>query len=442
MANSPTLVLPKHAFVGEEVDLLVNYVPDVPATVRFRIELMPSQKVLEVHDVDAPGTPARMRWTVTVPQFTVPPVEVRFTAILTSLDMSLTSSRLTVHPTPLMSIWAGHALAKEAKPGIEALINETIKPGGTSALFDVSALATIRPQAADPRLIEWDTEIPQAAGGDNVKRRARFKEVIDFAHSKGVRVLAGYEAVEDTNRPNSPNAKLFMAFVQSAVVKKGQQEVINANGECEIKEDVVKAHVDAIGNFLYTDPSSKLDWDGIGFDIEIGALHARYRSVIRALYQGLAQKHPDKLLTFACFGFTAPGRGRNGAPVGQKFFETQSFDLCRGHSNIIARTMLYEEVVDQPFVEAINKFAFGPAPAGVGLQRHQVQQGFQGDLQPGQASRPAKITDNTEIIPMIQKVLRPDACGLIYFALFASPATDTARMKFFPTLDETYRKKP
>ena len=438
-----TLQLPKNAFVGQEIELVATYQPDAPATVHFRIELRkPTKKLILEKDIKASGSPARMKWTVAAP----PSGVVRSTASLKSTGKSLNSADLVVHAPPRMSIWASHALAKAAKPGIDKLINETLKPDGKSALSDISALMTVRPQAADPLQVEWDPEVPRAAGGDKAKIKARYKEVIDLAHAKEIKVLAGYEAVEDPGRSSNPNAGRFMKFVRAAVEKKGNKEKLVKNtyqeDVCVVKQSVVDTHVEAISNFLYKDAASKLDWDGISFDIEIGALFPRYRPVLKALFHGLAKKHPQKLVTFATLGFTARLKGRGGKNVGHEFQKTQTFDLCEGRSNIIARTMLYEEKVDESYVKAVCDYAFEPKPGGVGLQRHQVQQGFQGDLQRNQASRPGKITDNKEIIPMIQNVLRPQVCGLIYFGLFASQTKDTARMKFFPKLAETYRRKP
>lgn len=438
-----TPVAPEHIFAGERVELLAHYEPDGAATVQFELALLSGQ-VIDVARVEADASPARLEWSVALPPGTKFPTQVVFTSALVGNPDKTTSRTLDVHWPVRTAIWAAHALAI---PGvIEKLIDETMVPDlGLSFLDEISSMTGIRNDPTDPNKVQWDTRVPNGLGGDNVKRRARFKQIIDYAHARAISMLIGFEAV-DTGTTPSDESTAFMTFVRGAVHKNGKVEVVQANarGEqvCKPKLDVVRAFGDRIVEFMFG-PEHGLPWDGINFDLEIGALGPRYRPVIRALFHHL-HDHPKmkgKWVAYATFGFTGYLKGRNGAPVSHAFQKVQTFQMAAGKPRMIARPMLYEEQVDPAHLKAVIDYAFAPlAQGGAGMQRQQLQLGIQGDLQPSQAPRPGKLTDNSEVIPLITSLFRPEATGLIYFMLFGgSKKVDTARMQFFGRISEAYR---
>lgn len=377
-----------------------------------------------------------------------------------------TARTITVHPRPRLAIWASHALA--VKGEAEALLDQAVDPNqaGHSFFDDLSSLTGVRCQAADPTKAEWDPRVPQGAP-NNAARHARFAEVIKHAHARGVQVSMGFEAVdssklEDVLGPDgkpvmvggkkkqkvvtvvSEESKRFMAFVRKASKK---QTVKNKHGETVVVPDtaVIQSLVDNIVAFMFTDAATKLPWDGINFDLEIVSLGPRYRPVIRELFHRL-HDHPKmagKWVAYATFGYTGRLVGRNGAPAPFSFAKVQTFELATGKPRLVARPMLYEGIIDEPYLKAVIDYAFKPAAqGGAGMERQQLELGLQGDLQPGQAARPSKITDNTEVIPLIKNLFRRHVVGIIYFMLFRSTKVDTARMKFFETIHDTYTKRP
>jgi hypothetical protein len=440
-----TITAPEHVFAGEKVTLVAHYEPaGDPASVRFELRLAGAKDPFEAAKVAATSSPARHEWIVALPKGTAHPTAVEFTATLEGQAGTQTSRRIQVHRPARRAIWAAHVLA--IKGVIEGLIDATMVPqSGFSYLDDISSITGIRNQAADPLAVEWDPRVPNGLGGNDVARRARFQEVLDYAHARFIDVLVGFEAV-DTGTTPSRESTNFMAFVRKAVElddQKHEQLVTNEHGEqeCVPKPAVIQRFVDAIVAFMFTDPATKLPWDGISFDLEIGALGPRYRPVIRELFHRL-HDHPQmkgKWLAYATFGYTDRLKGRNGAAVSHAFAKVQLFELARGKPNMIARPMLYEDVIDEPYLRQVIEYAYKPADqGGAGLQRHQLQLGLQGDLQPGQAPRPAKLTDDTEVIPLITDVFRPACTGLVYFMLFNDKQKDTSRMKFFARIDEAY----
>ena len=67
-------------------------------------------------------------------------------------------------------------------------------------------------------------------------------------------------------------------------------------------------------------------------------------------------------IAYATFGYTARLKGRKGNPPGHEFMKTQLFELARGKPNIVARPMLYEDVVDEPYLRGVIEYAYRPAP--------------------------------------------------------------------------------
>lgn len=440
-----TTTNPEHVFAGEKVALVAHYEPaGDPATVRFELRLAGSSAPFEAAKVSTAASPARYDWIVALPKGTPHPTAVEFTATLDGQATPQVSRRVQVHRPARRAIWASHVLAHHGV--IEQLIDETMIPGlGFSYLDDISSIIGIRNQAANPLAVEWDPRVPNGLGGNNTARRARFQEILDYAHARGIDVLVGFEAVDTGTVPSSESTN-FMAFVRQAVElddRKHEVLVTNEHGEqeCVPKTAAIQGFVDAIVAFMLTDPATKLPWDGISFDLEIGALGPRYRPVIRELFHRV-HDHPQmqgKWVAYATFGYTDRLAGRNGAAVSHAFAKVQLFELARGKPNIVARPMLYEDVIDEPYLRAVIEYAYKPADqGGAGLQRHQLQLGLQGDLQPGQKPRPDKLTDDTEVVPLITNVFRPACTGLVYFMLFNDNNKDTARMRFFARIDQAY----
>lgn len=438
----PGVEAPEHVFAGERIELQAHYQPaGEPVTILFQLQTA-NGKVFEAAKIDATTSPAVFPWTVALPPGTKHPTEILFTATVVGLPDSKASRTVKVHKSINLSIWAAHALA--IKGDIEKLIDQTMIPElGFSEIDEISSMTGIRNRAQDPLTVEWDTRVPNGLGGDNTARRKRFREILDYAHARFIKVLVGFEAV-DTGKTPSTESQLFMQFVRAAVEKNGSNEVLvdNDRGEkvCVPRVDVITKFGNRIIDQMFGSTHG-LPWDGISFDLEIGQLGPRYRPVIRTLFHHL-HDHPQmagKRLAYATFGFTDYLKGRNGAPASHAFQKVQTFEMASGKERMIARPMLYEEPITEAHLKAVIDYANKPkSQGGAGLQRHQLQLGLQGDLQPGQAPRPDKITDNSEVIPLITNLLRPEATGLIYFMLMGSKKTDTARMKFFADIRRAY----
>ena len=456
--TTTTAVAPEHVFAGEKVMLLAHYRrTGSPTTVLFELFLPGASTPFEAAKVTSQGSPARWEWIVALPKGTALPTAIKFKATLEprpgprvigpgERSLSMPSRNIHVHRPARRAIWASHVLAHRGD--IEALIDQTVIPElGLSYLDELTSMTGIRNKPGNPLEVEWDTEVPRALGGNNVARRARFEEVIDYAHARGIQVLVGFEAV-DRGKVSVKKSDDFMAFVRQAVERDDKRlEVLVENEhheqECVPKTEVIQRFANAIVAFMLTDPATRLPWDGISFDLEIGLLGPRYRPVVRELYHRL-HDHPQmqgKWVAYATFGYTARLKGRKGNPPGHEFMKTQLFELARGKPNIVARPMLYEDVVDEPYLRGVIEYAYRPADqGGAGLERHQLQLGIQGDLQPGQAPRPDKLTDDTEVIPFIKDIFRPACTGLLYFMLFNDRQKDTARMKLFERIDQAYVK--
>jgi len=442
--------------VGEEVDLVADYQPASDVT-KIVFEILTQQgQIVTVLRKEFSSSPAKVRWTIEVPPGTKLPTKLKFRATITANGKEKTTADfLEVHPPPALSIWVTHGFTPGAgvtaadasgKAKIEGLLNATMV-GKRSALFDATLIGTVAP-TSDPAKVDWDRDVLNwliAKPHHDKQRHAHYAMLLELCHARGIKLLAGYEAAHIQK-----NVTAFMAIMAKAT----------ANGTKFDNPDasVLVAHAEAIRRFLMANKDGALPWDGIGLDIEIGAMNRRYERAMKIFVDALADRFG--LVTFAGLGYTGKHKGKDGMVVGwpdgtpkptkdgkktiggdNEFFNSQPFELCIGKKNVIARPMTYEGAKpDDKYVREMMAWAFEPPPKGLGLARHQMQIGFQVDPQPKAAKNPPGIMTAADVVARIRAEMRREVGGLVMWGLFGS--SNTAGMARFVKLDEAYRKKP
>jgi hypothetical protein len=443
-------VAPKIAVVGNEV-VLTAFLDDATARARLRFRIFvasdESDEVAVIRsEAPAHNGIAHATWKVDIGT-RKPPVVLRFTATMPDHPGagSVQSDDMRVlGKVPQMSAWFAHGLrgssgtTNVARNAIaqaelhELLVLSTSPTLGVQTLTDFSAVFTIRPNPGGVG-VDWDRKgiFPALIKSKDDERKESFAKIIEICHERGVQVYAGYEAAS-----LEENVDAFMQFANAAT-----EPPPSPGADRPVKDDVVQAHADAIHRFLFVDPATALPWDGFGFDIEIGALKSPYAPLMTSLIHKLADLIAPKPVTYASFGFTAPGTGPNGMKISQRndFFNSQPFEIARGKSNVITRPMLYEapmpnEAAARKYVREVIAFALDV----VGLEPEQLQMGQEVQPQPRAKKRAPGIIS----VPILDKVIEheqaPREVGTILFGLFFNQRKQ--RMRDFVGYDEIYRQ--
>ncbi len=449
-------ISPKRAVVGETVVLsAVLENATKRARVRFRIFVDGnSSDEVDVINSDqlAHHGMAHATWKVDVGQRPLS-VMLRFEATMPAQpgSGSVVSDAMRVSAVPpKMSAWFAHGLRGSsggnnvatnpvAQQELNALLALSRAKTGEQTLNDFSAVFTIRTQKGGEK-IEWDRGgiFRSLTTSQDSQRHDSFAKLIEICHAHEVKVYAGYEAASVKS-----NVDNFMEFAFRATTLPP-----SAGADRPVKEDVVQAHAEAIHHFLFVDPKTALPWDGFGFDIEIGALKSPYAPMMKSLIHKLADLMAPKPVTYASYGFTAPGTGPNGMVIGGKndFFNSQPFEIAKGKTNVITRPMMYEapmgsEAAARKYTKEVIAFALDT----VGLQPHQLQIGHEVQKQPvvtEPGKPPPKVASGILSVPTLKKVIEheqaPREAGLILFGLFMPQRAK--RMREFAEHYELYRE--
>ena len=296
-------------------------------------------------------------------------------------------------------------------------------------LDDLSALETITvgdPSASDPRKqVAWHGGYVKSfqplpnAGAPHAKRDPEYRDrgcvafskaVIAAAHARGLQVLAGYEIV-GTGKVNTAEGERFKAWIHKA------------------SPADVRAHADAIYQFLWVDRG--LDFDGIGFDLEIAGLSPPVENMRVLIHRMAELLAPDnRIVTYATATFTTDGQTAQEA----SHLRTQPFWLARDAPNIIARPMGYdggEGYHAQSIACALDEVKLHPSQYQMGIKLIQSPQ-------PGLSGHLA----DAEVAKRCTAIYAPNRIGLIGFALqggqnFNAPAAakPIGVQSFFPHLN-------
>lgn len=327
------------------------------------------------------------------------------------------------------SAWlAGSSLFLKAEP-IKANTTPTITVATDALdalaphLDDLSFLETLtvgNPSSKKPKeMVRWHAgyvrglqNLPNDAGFRDRGAIAFSKTAIDACHTRGIQVLAGYEIV-GTGKVNTPEGEAFMSWITSA------------------KEAAIIAHADAIYQFLWVDRG--LDFDGIGFDLEIAGLAAPTEN-LRILYHRMADLlAPDnRLVTYATATFTVDGQTGKEA----SHLRSQPFWLARDKPNMIARPMGYDGG------EGYHAESIQCALDAVGLHPSQFQMGVKLTQNPPPGL--SGMLGDAEIKKRCTELYAPNRVGLIGFALqggqnFQVPVRDPDKpigvQAYYPSLN-------
>lgn len=417
------LKLPEHAFLGQEVEVIVDYLPsNAKETIRFQIRHTASNKDIEVQDVKTTGSPARLQWTVTLPKGIEPPAEVRVTVKFLSLKIPMISAPLRV--TPMLSIWAGFDILPKTNPnkqfhedtGAHQKLIKMIE-ATKGSLAEISVLAGVRPLNDNKKIgisltdIEWDPLLFNHLSKTSPHRQKNFAKLVEICHAHKVKVFAGYECIERPGKTN-PNKDHFMKFVKSTIEFEENQTIVSL--------EQIEHHAERIVDFLFKNSKTAVNWDGLGFDIELNDLTPKYKPVMRELYRLVAKKLAvlGKRVSFASLGFI----DHKGTGLGHSNFLTQSYDLATGIDNLIVRPMLYDRPVNEDLIKKTTEFALNPTPKGAGLKPHQFQCGFKTvRLKPGTTTE-IGVIDEARVIKFIKNVLKQHRIGVIIFMLKSGAA--------------------
>jgi hypothetical protein len=271
-------------------------------------------------------------------------------------------------------------------------------------LDDLSALETVTvgdPSSSDPRKqVAWhggyvstfqplpNASAPRAKADPDYRDRgcvAFSKAVIAAAHARGLQVLAGYEIV-GTGTTNTVEGERFKSWIHGATPAQ------------------VRAHADAIYQFLWIDRG--LDFDGLGFDLEIAGLAPPVENMRVLIHRMAELMAPDnRIVTYATVPFTEDGKTGKEA----SHLRTQPFWLARDMPNIIARPMGYDGG------ESYHPASIACALGDVKLHPSQFQMGIK-LIQRPQPGISGHLSD-AEVAKRCTEMYAPNRVGLIGFAL-------------------------
>lgn len=315
-----------------------------------------------------------------------------------------------------MSVWAFvPPFAKRLSGNDIELDPDLLSLVQDAGIDDLSLVYTIawdqRAKAADPaRSPKWHSGFVPL--GSSAHREPYLRKLIDALHKMGVQVLAGYELVKASKKPEdlTDDDKKQNAYAQDLA-----DWLLNAS------PSQIDAYGHSINNFF---ESKGLDIDGIGFDFEFDELKEAHRSNLGLLYQKTSDAiaHHNGIVSYANAPFIEDGVNQYG------FMKAQPFALAGTGLNLIARPMCFDAVnsTSVPNIEASiacalrrprdpNNPADTSKAGGAGLHPSQVQFGIWAD----------KVTGGAE--KLCASVLRPNRIGVILYNL---PPTATGAKTF------------
>lgn len=238
-----------------------------------------------------------------------------------------------------------------------------------------------------------------------------FPEALKLCHDAKIELHAGYTIADELSAVGS-RSKLFVDWISNPV------------------NPTLKQHAEAIVKFLWDD--KKLDFDGIGFDLELNGLRPAHRNAFIEFYGHLADllKPRKKTLSIA----TGIGDiGKEDQALGT--FVAQPFEIAKGHDNVIMRPMCYDVFnFSDEKLEQWRAHVAAYALDTVGLKPSQFQLGLKTSnnsdiwtskglpLPPGWGPRKCCL-DAAGVAAFCKKHLRPRNVGVITFAGFTDSAT-------------------
>jgi hypothetical protein len=274
----------------------------------------------------------------------------------------------------------------------------------TGVLDDLTLLTTIH--MSKDRGVAWRN--------DNVV--PLFSEALTLCHDNKIELYAGY-TIADEGTAQGTRSKLFVEWIRNPV------------------NPTPAEHAAAIVKFLWDD--KKLDFDGIGFDLELNGLKGSDKSVFIDFYGHLADllKPRRKVLSIA----TGIGDiGKEDQALGT--FVAQPFEIAKGHDNVIMRPMCYDvfnfsdEKLEQWRAHvadyALNTVGLKPSQFQLGLKTSNNSDIFtpKGQpLPPGWGPRKCCL-DASGVADFCKKHLRPKQVGVITFAGFTDSRTIDASL--------------
>jgi hypothetical protein len=289
---------------------------------------------------------------------------------------------------PIDPMYVGRQKAELTDSALRAKYGKNIIDG-KGLIDDLSIVSTVTIKGTDD--VAWH---PMFLPGLPNKRAQYLKDVISIAHENGIQVLAGFE-ITDTGNAKGQRGQAFVKLMANA------------------DDDKLKAYAEKITKFLYDD--NGLDFDGIGFDLEINGLNDKHAANVTKLYHYLAEdlaKRGNKLLTYA----TGLGVDRGNAVKEKTLgsFMAQPFSIAKGYSNIIARPMAYDVGLKEDALFAwhdnIAKYAMD-----AGLKPTQFQLGVK-----TLGNSAGNVTDAKLVAKRGREILKPKGAGLIIFAMSKS----------------------
>lgn len=267
-------------------------------------------------------------------------------------------------------------------------------------LDDLTLLTTIH--MSKDRGVTWKN--------DNIVKL--FPEALALCHDAKIELHAGY-TIADEGAAVGGRSKLFVDWISNPV------------------NPTLQEHAAAIVKFLWDD--HKLDFDGIGFDLELNGLKPHHKGAFIDFYGHLADllKARGKVLSIAT------GIGDIGAEDRcLSTFVAQPFEIARGHGNVIMRPMCYDmfdwsdEKLERWRVHAadyaLNTVGLAPSQFQLGLKTSNNSDIF-GD--PPKPKKPAGWSprkcclDGAGVADFCKRNLRPRNVGVITFAGFTDSAT-------------------
>ncbi len=303
------------------------------------------------------------------------------------------------------SVWTSGSGMFDDKGGLRSDVIDDL--AGT--VDDLSMLETFfmkvdKPEVGfDPRFLKG-----KPAEAD---KAALCKQVIDACHAKGIQLLCGYEGVAEGGK-NSAQAEAFKEFLKKATIRD------------------IEDHARAIHHKIFVD--LKLDFDGIGFDIETVGVNTMDQQ-FEALYGTLAQllAKDNRILTYASATFAKDGETSHEAA----HMRSQRYSLAKLAPNIIARPMGYDggHVYNEQTKKGLHKEGIDCALGDVGLHPSQFQMGVKlvGFLLSGGRQKVGISSpwDAATVQKRCDDLYRPNRIGLISFAIGGPSEPSSAQMR-------------
>ena len=411
-----TFLSPKRAYPGEPVQLTAHLSGAADTNVEFEV-VGPGPRVLLRRSVRSQRELATTDWNVDIGDLT-PPVTLRFTARL-GPQRAVSEDLVITHPmcsfwtsTPIFLFGKGNGANFHSDPVAHAGLRKHLQ-NTDHGLHELSLLRTVRPTGVGVVGVDYDQDLLPALSDQWPKHRPTFiqniRRLVEICHQEGVRVFAGYEVIPSNNKGG------FLQFFRAA-----------DNGQGKINPALIEAHVEALDRMLFVDSDTRVDFDGIGFDIEIAETGPENVSFFTTFYRAMAKRLAAraKQLAYVAYQFSSPTTGprvkRGGPPVpAVRNMMSQQFDIAAGHPNMIVRPLLYDGVqlvtsspkdVRTDIADAVIRHA-----TNVGLKPAQIQIGFKTRLV-GSKPDPGRVSEK-DVEDFIRLTLKQHRVGVIPFFL-------------------------